>query len=68
MRKKYHQFVSAISKDISMGSFEWDWLHKQLHFNVKAASPKPFPGKVALVKALDVMMNKRAQSKKTPPV
>lgn len=60
MRKKYHQFVSAISKDISMGSFEWDWLHKQLHL--------PFPGKVALVKALDVRMNKRAQSKKTPPV
>lgn len=29
-RKKYPQFVSAISKDIFGGSFEWDWLQKQL--------------------------------------
>lgn len=68
MRKKYHQFVSAISKDISMVPLNGTSYTSNCIFNVKAASPKPFPGEVALVKALDVMMNKRAQSKKTPPV
>lgn len=68
MRKKFHQFVSAISKTFPWVPLNGTGCTSNCIFNVKAASPEPFPGKVALVKALDVMMNKRVQSKETPPV